>query len=159
MLTSQCARLLTPRGSCSAIFLRMDHAHYSDIRVHRPPNSRSRCRRGKSLTLSPCSLLTYHYIQLLNFLKMSFTLFFVCSFFAITILMPVNYMVGPFSPPQLSFLTLSLRAMRSSTIRIEMMMTTGPASYHWMVRLVIVLLQKQPQRRSGSTSSRTPTHT
>jgi hypothetical protein len=159
VLTSQCIRLLTPRGSCSAIFLWMDHAHYSDIRVHRPPDSRSRCRRGKSSTSSLCGSLTHHCIQLLNFLKMSFTLFFVCSFFAITILMPVNYMVGPFSPPQLSFLTLSLRAMRSSTIRIEMMMTTGPASHHWMVRPVIVLLQKLTQRRSGSTLFRTPTHT
>jgi hypothetical protein len=32
-------------------------------------------------------------IQLLNFLKMSFYLFSVCAFFAVTILMPINYKV------------------------------------------------------------------
>ncbi len=49
-------------------------------------------------------LLT-HESQLLNFYKMSFTLFSICSVFAVTILMPINLKVSATPTSTCSLLT------------------------------------------------------
>ena len=52
-----------------------------------------------SIEILPCSQYSSCFPQLLNFFKMSFYLFSVCSVFAALILMPVNLKVRTFSLP------------------------------------------------------------
>jgi hypothetical protein len=72
----------------------MDYTHNTNIRVHRPANRWF----GRSCGTFQVELITsgmcpITWVQLLNFYKMAFYLFSVCSVLAALILMPINLKV------------------------------------------------------------------